>query len=234
MIAVTDGPVRRSVITALIVFGLALTGCDSGAGGRQQPTDSTRPTAGPSYQDVPGGEVSPTDSRPSASDPPASPPHEPTGDEDAHRPYEQAPAAAERVAAKYIEARENAESWNREKPDSWLSDVKKLMTERAYAKLAEEHKGAGTSFVWDASHSSGLGVKPVLTGCTIPGETVGKSETVLRCNFTDQVIDKSGKPVPLTQVPPVWPHVGPKAAVLVMKSEKGSWRIDSDRSAAAG
>jgi hypothetical protein len=232
-------PMRRLAITALMVLGLALTGCDGGEPGqRQSGSAGPRPSSEPSYQEVPGGQVGEPSAGPTGTNRPGSAEptdhQEPTGHDDQHLPYEPAPADVATVAKSYIDAKENAESWHRDKPDSWLADVKPLMTDQAHRELSGQYKDGGSTWVWDASHTSGLAVNAVVNGCSIPGESKGQAETVVRCDFTDQVVDKSGKPIPLTRVQPVWPYVGPATAVLVMTKSGNKWLVDDDVSDAAG
>ena len=193
-----------------------------------EPASPSASYAGPGGASAPGipgasaPEETPSPSAPISIEPSADPTTVPTMGE--------APSETISVAERYLDARENALAWNHDKPSSWLKEVKPIMTTDGYQKLSEGYSDEGNpGYAWSLSHREGLAVK-VATDCAVPsaaGST--KTQVTLQCGVTDQVVDKSGKPIPLTKIPDAWTHVGPQPpAVLSLVAKDGEWLINAD------
>lgn len=139
------------------------------------------------------------------------------------------------TAEDYLNARENQMSYQHEKPLDWLDDVKPLMTQEAFAEL-EESTGGGEGVssggnAWAISHEEGLAVQAEVGECGVD-MAAGLDEPdskMVRCPVTDVVVDEDGDPVPSTEIPSMWPYVGPqRPAVLHMVREDGQWKVQMD------
>ena len=137
------------------------------------------------------------------------------------------------VAVKYISERENQASHHHEKPNDWLKEVEKHMTKEGFKELSDS-VGAGDGaggYAWNVSHEQGLAVKADTGECEVIDQAGVDTDTekVVGCAVTDVVVDKDGEPVPVSDIPPTWPFVGPQDdALLHMKKEGESWKVHMD------
>jgi hypothetical protein len=241
---IMDQPCRRlSMIIGTALLGIALAGCT----GEVEPGASSPAPSSPqaSYPEVSGGVEtagipgasasadSPSPSAGSAGDPAATAGSAPAS---SIPTMGTAPEDATEVAKKYIGYRENAMSWDQETPRSWLAQAKPLMTDDGYADVSEGYSDEGSAgYAWSLSHESGYAVK-VAVECQVPSAAGSTEDAVtLQCAVTDQVVDKSGKPLPITKIPTAWPYAGPQQpALLSMVRDGGDWLIDDDLTGEAG
>lgn len=140
------------------------------------------------------------------------------------------------AAEDYLNARENQMSAKHDKPIDWLDDVEPLMTSSGFKKLKDSigeagEAGVGGGHAWQVSHDDGLGVEVQVGQCGVDMaiEVDEADRKIVRCSVSDVVVDEDGEPVSSTDVPPMWPFVGPqKPAVLEMVKEGGSWKVQQD------
>lgn len=219
---------RRSRATlgfaALLTAGaLVLSGCTNG-GDEPEETGSSAPTAeAPDVGGDPG--TSNDDSGETQVPDDQGPPPEALDVED---------KSLQATAEKYLDERENQASHFRKKPKDWLGSVKKHMTDDGFAELKSSiGSGAGASggYAWDVSHEEGLSVKVQVGECLELTQAGGNTDTekTVSCSLTDLVVDKKGKNVSTTDIPPTWPFVGEQPdALLSMKKDGKGWKVDMD------
>lgn len=211
--------------SAALAGTLLLTGC--GDGGEEQPQDAGTTAPGAQAPEVAGSPSASTSApeetaKPSASASSAKPPTA-TGVEDKDLQH---------AAAEFVNERENQASHYRKKPQDWIADVKPYMTKAGHKELSASASGgvsAGGN-AWTVSHDEGLAVKTQVGQCKELSQAGSTATTkTVSCPVTDLVIDKEGKQVATTKVPPMWPYVGEQQdALLEMKKEGGGWKVNRD------
>lgn len=135
------------------------------------------------------------------------------------------------TAEQYLTERENQASHYRDEPNDWLATVKEYMTEEGYARLTEDVSGGSGGYAWGISHDQGLAVKVEVGQCEELTQTGADTDTekTISCSVNDVVVDKDGKRIPTTEIPPTWPYVGQQQnALLEMKKSGEGWKVDMD------
>lgn len=224
---------RVAVLTPVVLaLALGLSGCEL----KDAPAVAPTPTStGPTVEQpqVPKLPQSPSTSASGTSGATTSG-GKPSGDS-THPTTKPIPDDTAKVATAYLNARENAASYDQPTATSWLKNVEPLMTKKGFEVMkASLGDPSGAQYAWQVSHDKGYAVK-VSVNC-VANSAVPDTDTskALLCSLTDQVVDKTGKPVPTTDIPPSWPYVGPQASATLMMAKVGSdWRVDLDASGMA-
>ena len=240
---------RARLWMAAMVVGMSVlvTACgstDEGSDSSPKTDVSSTATATPS-QDL-AVEPEPELVSPSASSQPSAPasPSEP-----AQMSSEAAATAAppsvsstdelvQQAAVGFVTVRENQQSHQHAKPRDWLTQVAEYMTTDGHSELAASIPEEGhTGDTWNVSHDEGLGVAVEMGECVVY-EAAGVNEPdhkIVQCPVSDVVVGSDGKPVAVTEIPAVWPYVGPQTpAVLEMKQVGGKWLVHADWTGLAG
>lgn len=215
--------VTMGLIALVAAGGLALSGCTNTEEPTEPEATNTAKAEAPEVEgQEPSEEATTSEGTEATSD---APPPEALAVED---------GTLQEAAQAYVNVRENQASHHHEKAGDWLGDVKKHMTEDGYKRLTENIGSVGDAsggYAWNVSHDKGLSVKVEMGECfelTQAGEGTDTSKTV-SCSVTDIVVDKEGKPIPTTDIPPTWPYVGEQQdALLAMKKDGEGWKVDMD------
>lgn len=226
---------RAALAAGALTVMVAVTACSGSTGdsGASATLSSPRTTAQAPVPEPGGGEVDPTES----GAPPAAASSSSTSSapSSAVTPPSMSKVTGDvtTVARKYVEVRENAQSYYQKTPRSWLSQMKPLVSATLYAKMKRDASGAqngNLGNVWATAHARKLTVH-VVSKCQVnnQGGPNTASRKFLTCTVNDKPADKDGKVLPLTQIPPNWPYAGAQAAAqLDMRKEKGRWVVNAD------
>lgn len=209
------------LVALAAVGGLVLSGCTSNEEKPQAAETSAAQAQAPEVEVNPDDSTAPTAPIPTV----VGPPPEALDVKD---------QTLQETAVKYINERENQASQHHKKPGDWLTEAKKYMTENGYKQLTQNmgpvDESAG-GYAWNVSHEQGLAVKVVVGECTelTQGSSGKDNEKTVMCPVTDIVVDKDGKNVATTNIPPTWPYVGEQQdALLLMKKSGEGWKVDMD------
>lgn len=225
MLSSTRSRATKGLIALIATSGLVLSGCTSDDPS-PEPTDAK--STGAEAPDVDEGETPPSD--------------EPSSDEDKPDDEDAAPPEAldiedktvQEAAEKYLDARENQASYKHKKPEDWLKQVKKYMTDEGFKELSDstgDDKGTGGGSAWSVSHKQKIAVKVNVGKCKelTQAGTNSDTEKTISCSVSDIVVDKDGKNLPTTKIPSGWPYVGDQqTALLDMRKEGKGWKVHMD------
>lgn len=215
------------ILAAAAVGGILLSGCSSQDETAPAPTTQAAEAVAPKVEVQPPSAAPGTQATgPGTQAPPSiAPPPEAKIVND---------ASLQETAAKYLNERENQASHFRSKPGDWLTEARKLMTEGGYNKLTANMGSLDNvtgGYAWNVSHEQGLAVKVDVGQCVelAQGSAGTDNDKTVTCPVRDLVVDKEGKNVPTTKIPPTWPYVGKQQdALLSMKREGGGWKVEAD------
>lgn len=143
------------------------------------------------------------------------------------------PASAVDVVTKYLRLRENSVGADQSSPDSWLMQIKPLVTAQWLTKL-QPISNAPTGNVprdYYTARSNGWIVKALVTDCIWDTKSVQPtiSSGVIICKLSDQTVEKnSGSVVSASSIPFGWGHNGRQLPpAFNMVKQNGNWLIDS-------
>lgn len=239
--------------TGLAVSALALT-LMLAACGNDEPEPEEEPTPSPTASDTqePDNGGAETEAEPQPEDGPAS--DEPEDEESPADTAEEAQGADEapdppdvssagdniqNAAEAYLYERENQQSYYHEEASGWLDDIEQFMTEDGFSELQDRIPEDGrVGDAWRVAEQNNLAVAVELGECVVY-EAAGIDEDdhkVVQCPLMDIVVDEDGDPVATTDIPPVWPYVGPQtpATLEMMLNDDDDWVVHADRSGQAG
>ena len=159
--------------------------------------------------------------------PPASPEPDPT-------PVRAEPDLVE-AATLYLAARENAISYKHPTPRSWLKDARPVMTRAGWQRLSDSAGDRG-GYPAATARANKWAVR-VTVACNHnhdAGPATATSVT-LTCSLTDRTTNGGGIPIPVKDLPAIWPYDGPQPpALLEMHKVGGRWLVEADRTGQAG
>ena len=141
----------------------------------------------------------------------------------------------EEVATRYLAARENAISYTHATPRDWLTDVRPVMTPAGWQRLAASVGDRG-GFPATTARTRKWSVRVTVECRHNPDAGVAPRGTAtLTCAVTDRTVDAAGVPVPVKNLPGIWPYDGPQPpALLAMRTVDGRWLVDADQTGRAG
>ena len=139
------------------------------------------------------------------------------------------------VATRYLAARENAISYKHPTPRSWLKEVRPVMTRAGWQRLSDS---AGDSGGYPAATARANKWSVRVTVACHHNPDAGPAtatRATLTCSLTDRTTNGGGIPIPVKDLPAIWPYDGPQPpALLELRRVGGRWLVDADRSGQAG
>jgi hypothetical protein len=135
-------------------------------------------------------------------------------------------------ATAFLTVRENQMSWNQANVTSWLDQVKPLMTEEGYGRIASGIDPNGSpGNTWETAHAQGIATKVQVGKCFVNLASGVDTPTrkIIQCPVVDTPIDKDGKPLATTRIPSMWPYAGSRPnALLEMRKQGDKWYVHAD------
>lgn len=231
---------RRFVLPALVMsLTLVLAAC---SGDDPEPEETQTPQPSPTAPQDTEAEPEPEPGAPTTDEPDEEEEEaEEAQEADEAPPPPDVSAAGENIqsaAEAYLHERENQQSYHHEEPSGWLEEIEPLMTEDGFAEMADTIPEDGrVGDAWRVADENNLAVAVEVDECVVY-EAAGVDEDdhkIIQCAMVDIVVDDDGDPVPVTNIPPLWPYVGPQSpAMLEVMEVDGDWLVHADLTGRAG
>ncbi len=139
------------------------------------------------------------------------------------------------VATRYLAARENAISYRHPSARDWLSEVQPVMTPTGWQRLSTSLGDNGGFPAATARQRQWSVLATVACRHNPNAGATTNSQVTLICSVTDRTTDASGIPVPVKDLPGIWPYNGAQPpALLAMTNVDGQWLVDTDETGQAG
>lgn len=139
------------------------------------------------------------------------------------------------AATGYLEARENADSYDQSSPTAWLGKARPYLTPAGYAGLVTLTRGGSGGFAYGDMHHFGWKLSTT-SSCAID-QAAPEPTTItatLTCAVHDRTVTAAGAPVPATKLPDPWPYAIPgPPAILVLHRAGTGWLVAADQTGLA-
>jgi len=139
------------------------------------------------------------------------------------------------VATRYLAARENAISYRHTSARDWLSEVQPVMTPAGWQRLSASLGDSGGFPAATARQRQWSVLATVACRHNPDAGVTTNTKATLICAVTDRTIDASDLPLPVKDLPGMWPYNGSQPpALLSMRKVDGQWLVDMDETGHAG